>query len=184
MASSNVDYSNVGGTLTGSSSGMSLSGSELESVNFFNGGGPITGNLGTVSFSTGVLISGSLQTGAMFAGGGTFTIHGNGTNGIPNGVLFSGTFFGPVSWTLETEEDGTHNYILTGILTGMMGGGVANGATVQLTVNTGTDLFSGSVRISSGNTAISEIPEPSSLALFATGAFSMLGMVRRKLLVR
>src|SRR5205085_9258960 len=90
FASSSVDFSNNGGTLTGSNSGLALSGSTLVSVNGLNGGGLITGNnLGSVTFSTGALSSGSLQMGATFAAGGSFTITGNGSNGIPNGVLFS-----------------------------------------------------------------------------------------------
>src|ERR1700745_3476351 len=92
-----VDFSNGGGTLAGTSAGLTLSGSTLISVIGFNGGGMVTGNLGTVSFSTGALASGSLDMGGTFATGGMFTINGNGTNGIPNGGLFSGTVSGTVT---------------------------------------------------------------------------------------
>ena len=49
-ASSNVDFSNSGGILSGSSAGLSLSGSILTVVNGLNGGGLITGNLGSLTF--------------------------------------------------------------------------------------------------------------------------------------
>src|SRR5450755_433078 len=95
FAGSSVDFTNSGGTLSGSSSGLSLSGSVLIAVNGLNGLGLVTGNnLGSLSFSTGALSSGSLQMGGTFAGGGSFTIIGNGTSGIPNGTLFSGSFTG------------------------------------------------------------------------------------------
>ena len=51
FAGSSVDYTNSGGTLSGSSAGLSLSGSVLIAVNGLNGGGLITGSdLGSVSF--------------------------------------------------------------------------------------------------------------------------------------
>jgi len=183
-AASTIDFSDGGGTLSGTNAGLTLSGSTLVAITGLNGGGVITGNLGTVSFHTGALISGSLQQGGPFAGGGTFTITGNGTNGVPNGVLFSGTFSGNVSWTLTTLANHTHNYTLTGVVTGMMGGVSVSAVTTQLTVNTGKGLFSGSTLISGGNTTVSSVPEPSTLGLFVTGGLSLLGMVRRKLLVR
>ena len=63
FAGSSVDYTNSGGTLAGSNSGLTLTGSTLVAVNGFNGGGLITGNdLGGVSLSTGALMSASLQT--------------------------------------------------------------------------------------------------------------------------
>lgn len=180
-ASNTVDFSNGGGTLSGTNAGLALSGSTLISVIGFNGGGMVTGNLGSVSFSTGAVTSGSLTMGGTLAAGGTFTITGNGTGGIPNGVLFSGTFSAPISWTLTTLANGTHNYTLTGVLTGMMGGTSVSAVTVQLTVNTGVGLFTGSARVSGGDTTVASVPEPSTLALFATGGMSLLGMVRRKL---
>ena len=152
FADSGVDYSNAGGTLTGSNSGFSLSGSTLIAV--IDGSGMVTGDLGTVSFTTGALTSGNLQTGGTFAAGGTFDISGNGTNGVPNGTLFSGSFSGPVTWAITTLGNGTHNYTLTGAITGTANGQVVEGVTVQLTINTGMGFFNGSTGIAGGDTTI------------------------------
>jgi hypothetical protein len=180
FASSGVDFTNSGGTLVGTNSGFSLTGSTLIAVNGLNGGGLVTGTLGTVDFSTGALTSGSLQMGGTFASGGTFTITGNGSNGIPNGVIFNGTFSGPVSWQLITLANGTHNYTLTGTLSGTLLGASSNGVTVQLTINTGKGFFNGSTEISSGDTNV-VVPEPGTLGLLGTGLVGIAGLVRRKL---
>jgi hypothetical protein len=180
-ASSSVDFSNSGGILSGSSAGLSLSGSTLTVVNGLSGGGLITGNLGSVSFSTGALSSGSLQMGGTFAAGGSFTITGNGTNGVPNGVLFSGTFAQPASWQLVTLANGTHNYVLTGVISGSLYGGLtSNGVTVQLTINTGKGFFNGRTPVASGDTNV-VVPEPGSLTLLGTGLIGVVGALRRKL---
>ena len=178
FASSNIDYTNSGGTLSGSMSGLSLSGSVLIAVN--SNAGLITGSdLGSVSFQTGALQSGgSLQQGGTLAAGGWFTITGNGTNGVPNGTLFSGTFSGPVAWNMTTLANGTHNYTLTGTLSAAPGSSV--GVTVQLTVNTGKGFFNGCTRISSGDTNV-VVPEPGSLSLLGTGLIALGGTIRRKL---
>jgi hypothetical protein len=182
FAGSSVDYTNSGGTLAGTNSGLSLSGSVLIAVNGLNGGGLITGsNLGSLEFSTGALTSGSLQMGGTFAAGGTFNIVGNGTNGIPNGTLFTGSFSGPVTWTLITLSNGTHNYTLSGSLSGWNGSGTpTQGVTVQLTINTGKGFFNGSTNISSGDTNI-VVPEPGSLSLLGTGLIGLAGVIGRKL---
>src|SRR5581483_3034804 len=155
-----IDFTNSGGTLTGTSAGMTLSDSALIAINGMSGGLVTGDNLGTLSFSTGAMTSGDLQTGATFASGGTFTIWSN-----TMGTLFSGSFDGPVSWNLVTLANGTHNYTLTGSISGSwMGGGTVYGATVQLTINTGKGFFNGSTSISSGDTNI-VVPEPGSLTL-------------------
>ena len=177
---SSVDFTNDGGTLSGNKAGLSLSGSTLVAVNGLNGG-LVTGNLGSVTFSTGALTSGSLKMGGTFASGGSFEITGNGTGGIPNGVIFSGSFSGPVTWALVTLANGTHNYTLSGSLTGTWYTGlIVFGATIQLTVNSGKGFFNGSTKISSGDTNISTVPEPSSLMLLGTGIVGLAGVLRRK----
>lgn len=182
VADSGVDFGSVGGALTGSSSGFSLTGSTLVSANGLNGGLITGNNLGSVKFITGALSSGSIQKGGTLAAGGSFTISGSGANGTPSGTMFSGTFSGPVTWTLVTLANGTHNYTITGGLTGVLGGVSTNGVTVQLSINTGKGFFDGSALISSGDTRIENltVPEPGTLSLLGAGLLGLAGSLRWK----
>jgi hypothetical protein len=157
-----------------------LTASILEAITAFSGT-QVLGNLGTVSFSTGAVRSGSLQMGGTFASGGSFTIDVNGTTGMADGVLFSGAFSGPATWTLTTLANGTHNYTLTAVVTGTMGSIPAQGVTVQLTVNTGKGFFNSSTSITGGDTTtVSFVPEPSTLAMLCTGLLAIGGGFRRR----
>src|ERR1700686_4126798 len=185
FAYSSIDYGNTGGTLTASNAigpaVLMLSGSALTTITGMPGGTTLAGSdLGSVSFTTPVS-SGSLANSATFGAGGTFTITGNGMNGAPSGVIFTGTFTS-ATWTLVTiASSGTHFYTFTGALAGTTASGYATvGATVQLTLNTGKGFFNGSESLSSGDTNI-VVPEPGSLGLLGTGLIALAGVIRRKL---
>jgi hypothetical protein len=173
-----IDYSNSGGTLTASTVGglttLTLSGSELSEIRNFPGGS-VTGDLGSVSFTTGAF-TGSLQTGGTFAAGGSILITTTG-----GAVLFKGTFSGPTLWTEIPGPNGTASYFLAGAVSGMTGSGYAtSGTTFDMTLNVGEGLFDGSATVGSGDTPI-VVPEPGSLGLLGTGLIGLAGVVHRKL---
>lgn len=187
--SSNIVFTNTGGSIstggTKSAPTLSLSNSTLTGFTGFNGV-PITGNLGTVSFTTAGLISGTLGGGGTFAAGGSFTITGNGSNGLPNGTLFQGTFSGPANWTATFNPLGNHGkgnwtYVLTATVSGTLNNGAhAAGGTMQFTFDVPkSKQFSKGVRLNGGITTVT-VPEPGTLGLLGTGLFALAGMVRRK----
>ena len=183
-----VNFINNGGTLAGSSVGLALTGSQLTTVVGLNGNGGVQGDLGTVTFATGALLSGNLTTGGTFTGAGSsFIITGNGSPGVPNGVIFSGTFSGALTWVEDTNcgTDGSVCYTLYGSITGIWyTGQTANGATVQLTFNAGKNGFTGSVPLASGDTVIGVVPEPGTLGLLGTGLAALTGLARKKTIFR
>jgi PEP-CTERM motif len=179
FAGSTNDYGNVGGILTGTSAGLTLTGSELISI---DGSG---GSFGTLSFSTGALTSGSLAGTATFAAGGTFTITETAAAG---GLVFHGTFDGPVSWALQpgVGSGGQMTYDLTGQVSGVWSNGeVVSGHTIQMAV-TSSGAFNGTINCSndtclSGDTTLTSVPEPGTLGLLGTGLVGAAGVLRRKL---
>jgi hypothetical protein len=170
-ATSSIDIVNVGGSISGGMSGLTGTSTIIKI------GGTVGSDLGTLTFQTGAFTTGDAQNGGVLAAGGSFVITGS------SGTIFSGTFTGgPVMWSLITAADGSHNYTLTGAISGTWTatGATVVGATTQITVNTGKGFFSGTVDISSGDTNI-VIPEPGTLGLLGTGLLGIAGLVRRKL---
>jgi hypothetical protein len=166
---SSIDISNTGGVISGNASGLSLTSSTL-----FKFDHTIGLNLGSVSFTTGAFQSGDAQRGGTLAAGGGFTITGNGTNGVPNGVIFNGTF-SSATWNLVPLANGTHNYVLTA---GLRSANGQMGATTQLTINTGKGFFNGSVGVSSGDTDVTlAVPEPGTLGLFGSGLIGLASIL-------
>lgn len=187
--SSTIVFGNTGGTLSTNGSTISLTGSALTS---FSGlGFNLSGNLGTVKFTTGALSLGNVGVAGTFAAGGPLVIKSNGTGGLPNGSLFTGTFSGPVNWvgTYIHNFDGTGQnrwvYTLTGQVQGTFyNGQTASGGTVQFSfdVPAGFEFGVGHpARGKTGSTTVAAVPEPGSLALVGSGLFALAGIMRRKL---
>ncbi|MGB8012780.1 MAG: PEP-CTERM sorting domain-containing protein [Terriglobales bacterium] len=177
-----IFLTNEFGTVTITTAGVSSIGSELMS---YNGISAPTGHaLGSVSFTTGAFTGASLFTGGTFsATGSSFVIKGVGDYGQPKGVIFSGSFVGPIDWTVASHT-GTYTYVFTlsGEIAGeLYTGRYVTGTTTQTIVAYQNQWFKdhkGGIILGKNVLAI---PEPGTLVLFGTGLFAVAGSLRRKL---
>jgi PEP-CTERM motif len=176
-----IVLTNQGGDIAISNAGISSIGSQLRS---FNGiVAPPGHSIGSVRFSTGALTSGSLATGGTFSStGSSFVVIGNGNYGQPKGTIFSGSFVGPIIWTL-TSAPGIKNltFTLSGTIQGMLyDGRMVSGTTVQNIYTSNGQLAQGIGHIKAGSTPLA-VPEPGTLSMFGLGLVGLGGMFRRKL---
>jgi hypothetical protein len=176
-----IVLTNQGGNIAISNAGISSIGSQLRS---FNGiVAPQGHSIGSVRFSTGALTSGSLAAGGTFSStGSSFVVIGNGNYGQPKGTIFSGSFVGPIIWTL-TSAPGVKNltFTLSGTIQGMLyDGRKVTGTTVQNIYTTNGQLAQGIGHIKVGSTPLA-VPEPGTLSMFGAGLVGLGGMFRRKL---
>ena len=178
---------NTGGKLTDTTAhGLTLTGSHVTLIGTQSDDLPPY--LGSITLTTGMLTGGSLAAGGTFAGGVGSNLEITETSGLYHGILFKGTFSGPVNWTLLGTLVGTKcpaggcTYILSGTVSGTWELSTPEtGATVQFTVTTSTPfVVGGSVNLTGGITNVGVVPEPGSLGLMGTGLFGLGFVMRRK----
>jgi hypothetical protein len=152
----------------------------VTAMNGFNGGGLFGGSFGTMSFTTGALIS-SVHGVETFGRGGSFEITGNGIGGLPDGVIFKGTFSGAVKESIiggGTDPQNQFIQLTCASSKGCLNGTWYNGKSVTgiLIVDSG-----GGVVNASASFQPSAVPEPGALSMLGTGLLGLGALVRRKL---
>ena len=177
-----MDFTNQFGVVTITNAGIVSSRSELKS---FDGVTAPRGRaLGSVYFSTGALTSGGIWTGGTFSSkGSSFLVTCAGNYGQPKGVVFSGAFVGPISWTLVSHGQYYYVFTLSGTIKGeLYTGRMVTGTTTQSIYAYQNQWFRDQKGgVSLGNTKLS-VPEPGTLGLLGTGLLALAGTMRRKLL--
>jgi hypothetical protein len=187
-----IGISNMAGTGGLGTIGSSvITSSQSPLTNFESFAAPSKSNLGYVSFTTGALESGSVSGGGVFSStGSTFTVTGigkweAGLSGSPHGrmTLFSGSFVGPIDWTLIGKTGPESTYALTGDVRGVLWNGTTVNlqATEDISILNSAQGANGVGHITLGNTQLA-VPEPGTLGLFGTGLVGIAGMFRRKFL--
>jgi hypothetical protein len=169
------------GSVTISEAGVVSTRSELTAFNRAWKKSPPGRDLGWISFSTGALLSGSISTGGTFSStGSSYIATGFGQFGVPKGTIFSGSFFGPIGWTLAGQSGNHYIFDLSGNLVGTLyNGRTIEGSTVQtvyVSVNPGNQNLG---HIHSGRSAFGDVigvPEPGATLLFGSGLTIMFGL--------
>jgi len=168
-SSTPIDFTNHFGTVNLTSAGIVSKGSELQSYNGITA--PSKRSLGSVDFSAGAFTGANILTGGTFSSvGSSFNLISGAANfgQPPKGNIFTGSFVGPVAWTLVSKTGKyTENFTLSGAINGTLAGTAVTGnATESVTLYTNQWAQDHEALIRLGNGQLN-VPDPSKMALLA-----------------
>jgi hypothetical protein len=169
-ATTTIDFANQFGTINLTNSGLVSKGSELQSYNGV--AAPLKRSLGSVNFSAGAFTGASILTGGTFSNvGSSFNLISGPANygQPPKGNIFTGSFAGPVAWTLVSQTGKYRdNFTLSGAISGTLAGSAVTGnATENVTLYTNQWTQDHEVLIRTGSGQLI-VPDPSKATLLAT----------------
>jgi hypothetical protein len=175
------DFTFTGGTMTGDSGGYVLYGSQLASANGDSNPADVHGS---VDFTTGILgYVSNVMVGGPVNPGGTVTITSWGSDFLPAGAVFTGTFDQGGDWYPTLEPNGDVVYTYDGHVSGFMANGQVASGDLTFSIDAGYQTaFEGSYTGTSGNGDINlTVPEPGELSMLGGGLLGLLGVIRRKM---
>ncbi len=180
---SGIDINNQFGTVNITTAGIVSNG--IHFVGFNGIMAPLGHSWGSVSFSTGALVSGTLLGGGTFSSAGSsFVVTSNFKSIGQKGVIFNGSFVGPVTWTLVSHPSTfVYNFTLSGQIKGQLWTGqMVTGKTTQSILVYSNQLAHDNTGLAQLGSTQLAVPEPGTLGLLGTGLVAMAGAFRRRFL--